>query len=251
MSSQSTRQAAHYDRVLSEYDSHYYDPQSLAYRTRYILEPLLAGMDLNGKKVADLASGSGQTSLYLKRRFPDIDVRGFDISSEACRRYREVVGCPAFEVDLTTGYEGGETFDVAIVMGGLHHCVSDLPRALATIAGMLRPGGLLLMFEPNSDYVLEFARKLWYRLDKYFDQQTEGALSHAAIARQAQGLFAPISLHYFGGPAFYLIYNSLIFRMPRGLKRGVSPILFGLETAFNRLPNRWLHASFLARWAKV
>jgi len=161
------------------------------------------------------------------------------------------VGCPAFEVDLTTGYEGGETFDVAIVMGGLHHCVSDLPRALATIAGMLRPGGLLLMFEPNSDYVLEFARKLWYRLDKYFDQQTEGALSHAAIARQAQGLFAPISLDYFGGPAFYLIYNSLIFRMPRGLKRGVSPILFGLETAFNRLPNRWLHASFLARWAKV
>ncbi len=250
MDSSSERQAAHYDRILSDYDQHYYDRYSLLYRDRFILDPLLDGLDFNGKRVADLASGSGQTSLSLLRRYPNIELTGFDVSPEACRRYRNAVRRDCFENDLTAGYAGDQTFDAAIVMGGLHHCVNNLPGALATVAQMLKPGGVLLIFEPNRDYVLEFARRFWYRLDTYFDAQTEAALSHDALLAQANGAFTMRSLSYFGGPAFYLVYNSLVFRLPHGLKAAISPPLLAVEGIYNRLPSRWLFTSFLAQWIR-
>jgi SAM-dependent methyltransferase len=247
----STRQAAHYDRILRNYEKHYYDRYSLQYREQFILNPLLEGVDLTGMRVADLASGSGYTSLWLIERFPGVEVTGFDISPEACRRYREVVGRDCHELNLTAGYTAGQIFDAAIIMGGLHHCVSNLPGALATIANMLRPGGTLMMFEPNRDYVLEFARRLWYRFDTYFDAETEAALSHNVLLQYARSAFMPRKVAYFGGPAFYLVYNSLVFRMPQRVKAAVSPALLGLERIFNRLPGRWMFAAFVAQWVRT
>jgi SAM-dependent methyltransferase len=251
MDTSSARQAEHYDRILSDYDRHYYDRLSLEYRERFILGPLLEDVDLSGQRVADLGCGSGETSLALIERFARIEVTGFDISPEACRRYRDKVGRRCHELDLTRGYGGIEPFDAAIVMGALHHCVSDLPGALSTVAGMLRPGGLLLMFEPNRDYALEFARRIWYRLDRYFDAETEAALSHDKLLQQTAGNFQARKVIYFGGPAFYLVYNSLVFRLPTGLKNAMGRPLLAVEHAFNKLPGRWPFASFLAQWIRA
>jgi SAM-dependent methyltransferase len=250
VSDASKRQAAQYDRILSDYDRHYYDRFSIQYRDRFIFDPLLKGVDLTGKRVADIASGSGSTSLSLMDRFSGIEITGFDISAEACRRYRVAVKRDCYQLDLTRGYYDGQTFDAAIVMGGLHHCISNLAGALSSIASMLRPGGLLLMFEPNSDYVLQFARQLWYRIDSYFDAPTEAALSHDALLAEANGAFNVQQVTYFGGPAFYLVYNSLVFRLPYPVKAAVSSPLLSLEAAFNKLPGRWLFSSFLARWVR-
>lgn len=252
MDSSGARQAAHYDRILSDYDQHYYDRYSLEYRERFILDPLLRGLDLRGKRVADLACGSGQTSLSLMSRFPGVKTTGFDVSPEACRRYREAVGQDCHVVDLTAHdapVDGG--FDAAVIMGGLHHCVSNLPGALATIAGMLAPGGYLLMFEPSSRFGLEFARRVWYRLDTYFEADTEAALSHDDLVTKAPpGVFEIRDVAYFGGPAFFLVYNSLVFRMPHGVKNAVSPALLALESAYGKLPGKFWFSSFTAQWRK-
>ena len=244
-------QAAHYDRILSDYDRHYYDRYSTEYRERFILEPLLAGVDLGGLKVADLASGSGHTSLYLAGRYPGIQVTGFDVSAEACAGYRKRVGRPSWQFDLTQPQAVAEQYDACIIMGGLHHCVANLPVTFANIHRMLKPGGLLLMFEPNRQYVLQAARDLWYRADKYFDAANEQALAHTDLVRLAGAGFQAENLRYFGGPAFFLVYNSLLFRMPAGLKAGSSRLFLGLEAWHNHLPGRWLHSSFTARWRRV
>ena len=246
----SDRQAAHYNRIIADYDRHYYDRQSLAYRRTFILDPLIGDLDLGGARVADLASGSGHTSLYLQSRFPGIAVEGFDISPEAVQRYQAVTGRPAIVQDLTKPMAAEPRFDAAIIMGGLHHCVSDMPTVLRNIAGLLRPGGRLLMFEPNADYFLEFARKLWYRADHYFDSGTENALSHARLLADAKGAFRCERLRYFGGPAFFLIYNSLVLRVPQGLKTVITPPLILSEHLYNLLPGRWPFASFTALWVK-
>jgi len=247
----STRQAEHYDRIISSYDEHYYDADSLAYRREFILEPLLSGLDLRGQRVADLACGSGQTSLFLMERFPGVKPEGFDISAEACRRYGEATGRPGLEFDLTRGPTPAEPFDAAIIVGGLHHCVANLPGALATVAQMLKPGGSFLMFEPNADYVLQFARRIWYRADSYFDADTEAALSHQALLTAAGHDFTCQSVRYFGGPAFFLIYNSLVLRLPHRLKHALAPALMTIERGYNRIPGRWAHASFTARWLRA
>lgn len=245
------QQAAHYDRILSDYDRHYYDVHSTRYRERFILEPLLEGVDLRGLRVADLASGSGHTSAYLLQRYPGIEVTGFDVSAEACAGYRRRVGRPSHQFDLTKRQAPPGEFDACIVMGGLHHCVADLGATFANIAAMLCPGGRLLMFEPNREYLLQLARDIWYRFDRYFDEKNERALAHGELLREGGGKFAAEQVRYFGGPAFFLVYNSLLFRLPPGLKAATSGVLLGAEALHNRLPGRWLHSSFTARWRRL
>ncbi|HVE48665.1 MAG TPA: class I SAM-dependent methyltransferase [Casimicrobiaceae bacterium] len=212
---------------------------------------LFAGLDLNGKSVADLACGSGYNSVALLERFPAATVTGFDISQQACDSYRRVVKAEAQRIDLTRGAEGhGSEFDVAMIVGGLHHCVSDLAGTFRTISALLRPGGLLLMYEPSSEFVLEALRKLWYRRDRYFDAESEQALRHDAIAHLAAGSFTPIRCTYSGGPAYFLIYNSLLFRIPVSLKRVLAPPLFACESAYNRLPWKRCFPTFIAQWKK-
>lgn len=244
------RQARHYDRILSDYDRHYYDIQSTAYRERFIIGPLLDGLDLNGLAVADLACGSGSTSLSLRRRFPGAQLTGFDISPKACETYTARVGRPCHIIDLTQPRPPEPRFDAAIIMGGLHHCVADLDATLANVAGLLKPGAVFLMFEPNREYVLQFARDLWYRIDGYFDAGNEDGLAHGDLLRRAGGAFTAERVRYFGGPAFFLVYNSLVFRLPPGVKRAVSPPLMALEAGFNRLPGKRLFSSFTARWRR-
>lgn len=170
--SSSSRQKAHYEGIHDEYEEHYNDPSAKEFRDRFMYDVMFEGLDLNGKTVADLASGSGHNTMALLERFPAALPVGFDISSRACESYRAITGRPAHEADLTKGADIDLAADVAMVIGGLHHCIADLPGTFSTIAGILRPGGLLLMCEPNRHYLLEGARRLWYRFDKYFDDQT-------------------------------------------------------------------------------
>ena len=42
------------------------------------------------------------------------------------KNIQEKLGFPSYEVDLTKKYNADVKFDAAIVIGGLHHCISDL-----------------------------------------------------------------------------------------------------------------------------
>lgn len=250
-SSDGIRQKAHNERIHDEYEAHYYDASSMRYRRRFIMTPLLEGIDFDGKRVADLACGSGFNSLLLRERFPHVRTVGFDISETACDAYTRYTGSPAHAIDLTKPVHREEVFDGAIVIGGLHHCVSDLPQAIRNIAQMVRPGSLVLMMEPNADYVLEYARTTWYERDQYFDAKTEAALSHAALAATAAPWFETESLRYMGGPAYFAILNSLVLRVPLRIKPFLEPLLYPMEAATNLVGIRMLSPVFLARWRRT
>jgi len=97
----SLRQKDHYERILTAYDSHYYDKWSIRYRDEFIFGPMWDRFDLNNKFIADLAPS-------------------------ACVNYRRNTGFAARECDLTMPMELVAEFDAAMVVGGLHHCVADL-----------------------------------------------------------------------------------------------------------------------------
>jgi len=246
----SSRQKTHYERIHDDYGDHYYDLQSMAYRRRFVYEPMFEGLDLNGKRVADLACGSGMNSTGLLECFPRAEVEGFDISSKACADYRRIIGRPAHEVDLSRDLRGPARFDVAIT-DALHHCVSDLNQTLENMASLLVPGGLLIMYEPNADYFLEPARRFWYRHDRYFDAPTERALDHDSVLQLAGRRFKLLDVRYGGGPAYFLVLNSLLFRLPKSVKSLISPSLFALEDVFHALPGRKAFANFIARWERI
>jgi SAM-dependent methyltransferase len=244
------RQQAHYEIIHDEYHAHYYDTWSLAYRERFILDPLLAGVDLNRKRVLDVASGSGFNTQLLQRRYPGVIATGVDISPSACAAYTDVTGFPAVQADLTQPHRWAEPFDAAIVIGGLHHCVSNLPQTLDNLAAAIRPGGLLLMMEPSAECWLEGARRLWYRQDRFFDAPTEHALSHDRMLASADRLFEPVMRRYIGGPAYFLVLNSLVLRVPIRAKALVSRLTFPMEALFNRFNSAAAAPVFLARWRR-
>jgi SAM-dependent methyltransferase len=246
----SARQRAHYDQILDEYDAHYGDALSREYRRRFFLSPLLDGLDLNDCDVADLAAGSGHTTLDLQAKFPRVRPVGFDVSDLAVQTYASRTRCEAHVWDLTGEAAWTQRFDVAIVVGGLHHCATALDTVLRNVADLLRPGGLFLMIEPNRDTWLEPLRQIWYRRDRYFESSTEAALSHDELLARGRGWFEAVSVRYMGGPAYFLVYNSLVFRLPLPLKRAAAGPLMSLEEFTNRLPWRGAYPYFIARWRR-
>jgi SAM-dependent methyltransferase len=245
------RQKEHYEAIHDAYEAHYYDKTSMAYRHRFIYGPLFEGVQVNGSSVADLACGSGHNSLALRQYFPSVQTTGYDISEAACRDYQTHTGSAAHQVDLTGLLKPVETHDAAIVVGGLHHCVVDLAATFRNIARMVRPGGRLLMMEPNDDFFLSAVRRVWYRSDSWFEADSEAALKHDEIAAQAAPYFVPKRVVYLGGPAFYLILNSLIMRVPLSAKPYLAPVLFPVERLYNRLPGRAAFAAFIAEWQRT
>jgi hypothetical protein len=97
---------------------------------------------------------------------------------------------------------------------------------------------------------LEFVRKLWYRVDPYFEADTEHALFHDELMRRGREWFAPASVRYFGGPAYFLLLNSLLFRMPLKVAPIIERPLLALERLFNHLPGRVFFPAFAASWIR-
>ena len=244
-------QKAHYEAIHDAYEAHYYDAPSMAYRDRFIYGPLVKRLDLSKASLADLACGSGHNSAAARRYFPGIRTTGYDISEAACHDYVARTGRPAHVMDLTVLQEPQEVHDAALVIGGLHHCIADLGVTLRNVARMVRPGGHFMMMEPNDDFLLSVVRRIWYRRDRWFEADSEAALKHDEIAAQAAPYFTPERVTYFGGPAFYLILNSLIMRVPLGAKPALQHALFPLEQAYNLLPGRKPFAAFLAVWRRT
>jgi len=247
----SSRQKEHYEQIHDAYEAHYFDGPSMQYRSLFIYDWLLEGVDWKGAIVADIASGSGFNSLALTERFDGVRTVGFDISEPACEAYRKTTGNPAHVADLTKPHQVAGSFDGAIVIGGLHHCVSDLPQTLRNIAGMIRPGGTLLMMEPSADFALNVVRDKWYASDRYFDAPTEEALSHDTLLKQAAPYFEGAGVRYFGGLAYFLILNSLIMRVPLGVKPYLWPVTRPIESALGHIPWKGAYPCFLARWTRT
>jgi len=247
----SSRQKEHYTEIHDAYEAHYYDASSMKYRSRFIYDWLFDGVDLSNACVADLACGSGHNSLAVMERFNGVRTVGFDISEPACASYQRTTGNAAQVLDLTRRATIKEQFDGAIVVGGLHHCVVDLEQTLRNIAAMVRPGGRLLMMEPSADFALNVVRNKWYASDRYFDAPTEEALSHNAILKRASPYFEGEAVRYFGGLAYFLILNSLVMRVPLGIKPVLWPIVKPIEAAFGNIPWPGMYPCFLAKWRRT
>jgi SAM-dependent methyltransferase len=247
----SARQKQHYAAIHDAYEAHYYDASSMEYRSRFIYRWLFSGVDFRNATVADLACGSGHNSLALQQRFDGVRTVGFDISDPACASYRRITGSEAHVVDLTRPAAIPGSYDAAIVVGGLHHCVADLPQTLRNIAAMVKPGGYFLMMEPSADFALNVVRNKWYAADKYFDAPTEEALSHDAILQQAAPYFEGEAVRYFGGLAYFVILNSLIMRVPLAAKPLLWPIVKPVEMALGGIPLPGIYPCFLAKWRRT
>lgn len=112
--------------------------------------------DREGLLIVDLGCGPGASTIELVRRRPDVRVVGLDVARrmvrEARRRSRRV-GIRTGRLDFTLGDAGhlpfrSDAIDVVTGHSFLYQ-VPDRSATLAECARVLRPGGRLILMEPN------------------------------------------------------------------------------------------------------
>jgi ubiquinone/menaquinone biosynthesis C-methylase UbiE len=242
-------QSAHYDRIIVEYDAHYGDPCSQAYRDRFINRPMFEGLDLEGREVLEAMCGSGMTTRALLSR--GASVTGLDISELAIgsfqRRWPE---CNVAQTSLIRSNLPSESFDAVVVVGGLHHLQPHVSEAVEEIHRVLRPGGSFCFFEPHTGSLPDLFRRLWYKLDSRF-APNEAAIDVGALKREFGDRFEFVSETYGGNVAFLFVANSLVLRIPLSWKRFYTPALLRLETLIEGLQGKRLGCFVVGRWKKA
>lgn len=211
---------------------------------------MLSSIPPSATDVAEIMCGNGAASQYILTNRPGVRVVGYDISAQACAEFTRKNQAPATVLDVTSELLPTDEFDAIIVNGGLHHTHRYLDVVLSNVSQALRPGGVLCMMEPNSNYFLEPFRRIWYKVDDQFDSDNESAIDHDVFFEAYSSIFSCIEVKHMGGPAYFLIYNSMQFRLPAWVKSWLAPPLFSIEGLWNSIPQNNVQAFFLSQWKK-
>jgi ubiquinone/menaquinone biosynthesis C-methylase UbiE len=113
-----------------------------------------AGIDLRGGRLLEIGCGNGYGMSLLAERFRPSRLAGIDLMPEQIERARARLPQSA-EVavgDATRLEFADASFDGVFVFGILHH-IPAWRTALAEIARVLRPGGVLLIEELHGGYI--------------------------------------------------------------------------------------------------
>ena len=147
------REAEGYDAAHGEDDA---VSNALWIRMAAVLRLLAPAPDQG--RVLDCGMGPGRLLLELERR--GWTVAGIDLSGEMVARAR--LRLPQSAERLIQGTLESlpfpsESFDAAVATGVLEY-VEDVPRALAEVSRVLRPGGLFVVGAPNTQSLRTFWR---------------------------------------------------------------------------------------------
>jgi SAM-dependent methyltransferase len=125
-----------------------YDPLTRLLGARRVHGKLLDQAGISpGARVLEIGCGTGNLLLLAKRRCPDAEVIGLDPDPAALRLARRKAGRAGLAVSLDRGYAADlpypdSSVDRVLSAFMLHHVdPADLPRTLAEIRRVLRPGG--------------------------------------------------------------------------------------------------------------
>jgi SAM-dependent methyltransferase len=241
-------QQEHYDLIAPEYEAHYSDPASLEYRRRFIYEPMFDGLDLSGKNVLDAMCGSGQTTKYLMSR--GAHVTGLDLSHKVIEQFKtQWPSCIAVERSILESGFRDNSFDCISIVGGLHHMHPHLSKTVREIHRILKPGGHFCFMEPHAGSLPNLIRRVWYKHDRLF-ADNEAAIDLNSMKMEFGSEFEFKSVSYRGNLAFLLVLNSLIFRIPLGLKPHYSPLLMSTEAMFSKLQGKLNSCFAVGQWQK-
>jgi ubiquinone/menaquinone biosynthesis C-methylase UbiE len=241
-------QREHYDAIGSDYEAHYSDRWSLAYRDEFLLAPMFSGVELPGKKVLDAMCGGGQLAAFILDH--GAEVWGLDISPVQVAALEK--RCPEVKATVGSVFEmpfEDNSFDVVGICNALHHLHPHIDDALREIHRVLKPGGCFGFSEPHCPSLPDMMRKVWYRMDPLFEE-SEAAVDIGLVKSQVIDLFDFEHEVFCGNVAYIAVLNSMVLRLPLWLKPYYSPFLFKVERFLNRVLPSFLSCAVVCSWRK-
>jgi SAM-dependent methyltransferase len=216
-------QIAHFNAIAGRYFT------ARQHRNHLLLKDLLwdhvfERNDLSSRSPNDVLEpmcGYADGKRILERRLrTEFSYQGFDYSENVIDRLRSLD--PTLNVsraDVTTFEPSRESYDLIILLGGLHHVPEAAPDVVVKLAAALRPGGVLINLEPtNGNPITRRIRERIYESNSLFDEKTERAFAVDALLRmfRTTGLES-VDVLYPGLISYVLYYNPDAFpRLNRG-----------------------------------
>ena len=240
-------QRDYYNRIAARYNAHYASHEALSYRFS-VFEQSIGGLNFSGLKVLDAMCGGGENSAYFDQR--GASITGLDISEAQCalfeKRFPEATTICASALDPQLP---AESFDF-VVTESLHHLHPHVSQGVDALIRLLKPGGRLLIWEPNSGSLLDLARKLWYRLDTRFFEKNESSIDFERLRAQTDAKLELDHIRYGGNLAHLFVMSSMQFRIPQAAVKWYAPGLLWLEPRLERLQGPLLSCWGLALFQK-
>ena len=116
-----------------------------AYKARFVASRVAPRPDC---RILDYGCGMGLVTGQLKKTLPRARVDGYDVSRESLERMD--AGLRSQGKFVTSTNELQENYDVVMMANVLHHIEPEKRQpAIAEAAGLLAPGGKLVIFEHN------------------------------------------------------------------------------------------------------
>lgn len=104
----------------------------------------------------EVGCSSGFLLRDLKREFPDAEIIGVDIALRALQRLGKTLdGIPLVQMDLLQCDFKPDQFDAIVAINVLEHIENDL-GALAAMAKLLKPGGVLILEVPQGPSIYDY-----------------------------------------------------------------------------------------------
>lgn len=113
----------------------------------HVLRSLRSHLDHSAADILDAGCGTGGLIKYLQQRVPAWRMTGVDLAPLACELSRLRTGGKVREASLTNLPFTDDEFAAVVSADVLYH-IEDDARALAELARVLRPGGVLVINVP-------------------------------------------------------------------------------------------------------
>lgn len=242
-------QRALYDAIADDYDAHFSDEHSRRYRARFIIEPLLAGVNLEDAAVLEAMCGGGEVTGALIDA--GAEVTGLDISAGMLARFQSRwPQCQAVRASIFDSALPASSFDAVVVLSGLHHLHPRVGDAIDEIHRVLKPGGTFCFSEPHAGSAPDMIRRLWYRFDRQIFERNEAGIDLAALEAANASRFDFVKTSFGGNIAYVLVLHSLVLRIPLWLKKWYSPLVLPLERPIARLQGKATSCFMVCQWKK-
>jgi len=185
-----------------------------AYRRRLILNLLRSVDGSDGQRILDVGSGTGAMAADLRRRFPQADIVGVELSREGVERARIAVPSATFlqrdllnDLDVEPRLRGWAT--AAVCSEVLEH-VDEPRRLLRGVMPYLEPGCRLVVTVPGGP-MSAFDRSIGHR--RHFTPQTLSQLLRESGFRVERSQRA--------GFPFFNLYRLVVITRGRQVTRDV------------------------------
>jgi SAM-dependent methyltransferase len=211
------RQREHFNAIADRYHTGRQTPNHLHLKDRMWNDVFRGIQDFRDRPIDMLepmcgfCDGLDIVSRYLT---PNITYQGYDYSDSVIETARlERPGINIWQADATKHLPPKNSFDLIIIIGGLHHTPLAASSIVSNLVPALRPGGLFINFEPtHGNLLFKKIREQIYRKNSLFDEQTERAFAVSDLV----GMFDDAGLKlrkilYPGLLSYVLYYNPDAF----------------------------------------